>query len=147
MIGSNHSSSDLSARLRQDSLCITPVMKLRHLSFLFAALLACWLPVSIIAQTATAIADTDAAKHIGEKVTVEGIVVEVFAHGRNIFIDLGNPYPHQTITGWIPENSGLADESTVYGLEGKKVKITGTIEVYKGKPEIKIMSKAQLILE
>jgi DNA/RNA endonuclease YhcR with UshA esterase domain len=100
-----------------------------------------------MAQTATVIADTDAAKHIGEKVTVEGIVVEVLTHGRNFFIDLGNSYPHQTITGWIPENSGLADESRFYGLEGKKVKITGTIELYKGKPEIKIMSKDQLILE
>ena len=59
MIGSNHSSSDLSARLRQDSLCIV----------------------------------------------------------------------------------------AVYALEGKTIKITGTIELYKGKPEIKIMSKDQLILE
>jgi DNA/RNA endonuclease YhcR with UshA esterase domain len=34
------------------------------------------------------------------------------------------------------------------GLEGKKVKITGTIELlYKGKPEIKIMSKDQLAQE
>ena len=122
-------------------------MKLLYRSFFFAVLLVDWLPVPLMAQTATVIADTDAAKHIGEKVTVEGIVVEVFTHGRNFFIDLGNPYPHQTLTGWIPENSELANESRFFDLEGKKIRMTGTIELYKGKPEIKLMSKDQLILE
>jgi len=124
-----------------------PGMKLLYRSLFFALLLIDWLPVSIMAQTDTVIADTDAAKHIGEKVTVEGIVVEVFTHGRNFFIDLGNPYPNQSITGWIPENSELADESRFYDLEGKKIRMTGTIKLYKGKPEIKLMSKDQLILE
>ena len=124
-----------------------PGMKLLYRSFFFAVLLVDWLPVPLMAQTATVIADTDAAKHIGEKVTVEGIVVEVFTHGRNFFIDLGNPYPHQTLTGWIPENSELANESRFFDLEGKKIRMTGTIELYKGKPEIKLMSKDQLILE
>src|SRR6201986_5672903 len=100
-----------------------PGMKLLYRSLFFAVLLIEWLPLSIMAQTATVIADTDAAKHIGEKVTVEGIVVEVFTHGRNFFIDLGNSYPHQTITGWIPENSGLADESNFYGFGGKQGQI------------------------
>jgi DNA/RNA endonuclease YhcR with UshA esterase domain len=122
-------------------------MKSLYRSLFFAVLLIDWLPLSIMAQTATVIADTDAAKHVGEKVTVEGIVVEVFTHGRNFFIDLGNPYPHQTITGRIPENSELADESKFYDLEGKKIRITGTIELYKGKPEIKLISKDQLVSE
>ena len=122
-------------------------MKLLYRSFLFAVLLADWLPVSLMAQTAAVVADTDAAKHIGEKVTVEGIVAEVFTHGRNFFVDFGKPYPHQTITGWIPENSELANESKSYDLEGKKIRITGTIELYKGKPEIKLMSKDQMTME
>jgi DNA/RNA endonuclease YhcR with UshA esterase domain len=121
-------------------------MKLLYRSLFFAVLLIDWLP-SAIAQTAIVIADTDAAKHIGEKVTVEGIVAEVFTHGRNFFIDLGNSYPHQTITGWIPENSELADESKIDDLEGRKVRMTGTIQLYKGKPEIKLMSKDQFLLE
>jgi DNA/RNA endonuclease YhcR with UshA esterase domain len=33
------------------------------------------------------------------------------------------------------------------GLEGRRVKITGTINLYRGKPEIKIMSRDQLVLE
>jgi hypothetical protein len=57
-------------------------MKSLYRSFFFVVLLVDWLPVSVLAQTATVIADTAAAKQIGEKVTVEGIVVEVFTHGR-----------------------------------------------------------------
>ena len=126
---------------------MTPGMKSLYRWLLFAVILVDWLPVSLMAQTPTVIADTDAARHIGEKVTVEGIVVEVFTHGRNFFIDLGKPYPHQTITGWIPENSALADQSRFYDLEGKKIRMTGTIELYKGKPEIKLMSKDQMTME
>lgn len=124
-----------------------PVMKLLYRSFLFAALLAGWLPVSLLAQTVAVIADTEAAKHVGQKVTVEGIVVEVFNRGPNAFIDFGDHFPHQTFTGCVPDDSELAGASTLYGLEGKKIKITGTIQLYKGKPEIKLMSKDQLILE
>ena len=121
-------------------------MKLRRW-FLFAVLLAGWLPASLLAQTTAVIADTDAAKHIGQKVTVEGIVVSVFHRGPNAFIDFGGEYPHQTFTAWIPEDSELAGGSMLYGLEGKKIKVSGTIGLYKGKPEIKIMSKHQLVLE
>ena len=93
--------------------CIMPGMKLLYRSFFFAVLLVDWLPVSIMAQTATVIADTAAAKHIGEKVTVEGIVVEVFSHGRNFFIDLGKPYP--------PSNH--------HGLDSGELRTFGRIEV------------------
>ena len=60
---------------------------------------------------------------------------------------LAGKYSHQTFTGWIPNDSELAGGSTLAGLEGKKVKTSGTIELYKGKPEIKIMSNDQLALE
>ena len=53
----------------------------------------------------------------------------------------------RTFTGWIPKDSELAGGSALAGLEGKKVRITGTIELYKGKPEIKVMSKEQITPE
>jgi DNA/RNA endonuclease YhcR with UshA esterase domain len=117
-------------------------------SFLLTVLVAAWLPVSLTAQTATVIADTDAAQHVGQKATVEGVVVAVFTSGKgNTFMNFGDKYPNHTFTGWIPKDSELAGDSTLAGLEGKKIKITGTIELYKGKPEIKVMSKAQIELE
>lgn len=112
---------------------------------LFVALLFAWLPASVWSQTTTTIADTEAMQHVGQKVTVGGVVVAVTNSGKgNTFINFGDRYPNQTFTGWIPKESELASGSGLAGLEGKKVKITGTIELYKGKPEIKIMSKSQI---
>jgi hypothetical protein len=123
-------------------------MKTLCRSFLLLVLLASWLSASLEAQTATVIPDTEAAQHAGQQATVEGTVVAVFtSKNGNTFINFGGPYPHQTFTGWKPKDSELADRSTLAGLEGKEIKITGTIEIYRGKPEIKIMSKDQLTLE
>jgi DNA/RNA endonuclease YhcR with UshA esterase domain len=104
-----------------------------------------WLSAPVSAQTVTVIPDTEASQHVGQKVTVEGTVVKVFtSKNGNTFLNFGAAYPHQIFTGWIPKDSALVGESTLQGLEGQKLKITGTIELYKGKPEIKIMSKDQI---
>src|SRR5258707_10565888 len=115
---------------------------------LFLALLVGWLSARREAQTATGIPDSDAAQHIGQQATGEGIVVKVFTskHG-NSFLNFGAEYPNQTFTGWIPKDSPLAADESLSALEGKTVRITGTISLYRGKPEIKIMSKEQLITE
>jgi len=80
---------------------------------------------------------------------VDAAVAAVFTSNKgNIFINFGGKYPHQTFTGYIPADSALAGgDSSVAGLEGKRIKIAGTIDLYKGKPEIKITSKDQLVLE
>jgi hypothetical protein len=100
------------------------------------------------AQTSTFIPDTEAAQHVGQKATVEWVVTAVTNSSKgNTFVNFGGKYPHQTFTGWIPKDSELAGGSTLAGLEGKKLKITGTIELYRGKPEIKVMTEDQLTLE
>ena len=116
---------------------------------LFIVLLVGWLSATIEAQTAAVIQDTEAAQHVGQHVTVEGTVAAVFtSKNGNTFLNFGSRYPSQTFTGLIPKGSELAGGSTLAGLKGKKVKITGTIELlYKGKPEIKVMSKDQLTPE
>ena len=111
-------------------------------------LLATWLAASLEARTVTVIPDTEAAQHVGQQATVEGTVVAVFtSKNGNTFLNFGGPYPHQTFTGWIPKASELPDRLTLARLEGKKVKITGKIDLYKGRPEIKIVSKDQLTPE
>lgn len=77
--------------------------------------------------------------------TVEGTVIVVFtSKNGNTFLDFGGRYPHQTFTGWVPARTALASDPELRSLEGKTVKITGTIDWYKGKPEIKISSKEQI---
>ena len=90
---------------------------------LLLVLLATWLAASLEAQTATVILDTEAAQHIGQKATVEGIVAVVFtSKNGNTFINFGGPYAHQTFTGWIPKNSEPADRSTLAAWKVRKLR-------------------------
>jgi DNA/RNA endonuclease YhcR with UshA esterase domain len=101
-----------------------------------------------LAQTPVVVSDTEAAQHIGQDVTVEGVVTAVSTSRKgNAFINFGSVYPNQTFTGWIPAGTPSARYASLRLLRGKKVKITGRIELYRRKPEIKIMSKDQLVLE
>ena len=94
------------------------------------------------------IRDTEAIEHPGQYVTVEGTVVAVFTSTNgNTFLSFGAAYPNQTFGGWILADSELAHVSTpasLAGLAGKKLRITGTIELYKGKPAIRISSTKQI---
>jgi len=72
---------------------------------LFIALLVGWLSARLEAQTATVIPDSEAAQHVGQQATVEGIVVKVFtSKNGNTFLEFGAAYPNQTFTGWIPKD-------------------------------------------
>jgi len=53
-------------------------------------LLAGWLPVSLLARTTAMIPDTDADQHVGQKATVEGVVIAIPNSGKgNTFIKFG----------------------------------------------------------
>jgi DNA/RNA endonuclease YhcR with UshA esterase domain len=90
----------------------------------------------------------DASNHLRESVSVSGLVVAVFVskHG-NVFLNFGDKYPNQTFTGWVPAGTPLASDPSLQLLQGKTVKITGVIELYHGKPEIRITSKDQIVSE
>jgi DNA/RNA endonuclease YhcR with UshA esterase domain len=87
-------------------------------------------------------------KFIDQTVTVSGVVVAIFVskHGK-AFLNFGDKYPNQTFTGWIPADTPLASDPSLQTLRGKTVRITGTIKLYRGKPEIKITSKDQIASE
>jgi DNA/RNA endonuclease YhcR with UshA esterase domain len=90
----------------------------------------------------------DGLSHIGERVSVSGLVVAVFVSKRgNVFLNFGDKYPNQTFTGWVPAGTPLASDPSLQLLQGKTVKITGVIELYHGKPEIRITSKDQIVSE
>jgi hypothetical protein len=99
------------------------------------------------AQTATVIPANEAA-HIGEWATVEGVLAKAFTSKTgNTFLNIGATYPNQTFTGWIPNSSPVKGSVMFDGIEGKHVKITGRIEMYKDKPEIRINAVSQLAVE
>ena len=91
------------------------------------------------------ITDSEAAKFVGQNVEVRGSVVAVTTSRKgNTFINFGAPYPNQTFTGHLPTGSTLALDPWVQSLRGKSIGITGTVELYKGKPEIRVIDKSQL---
>jgi DNA/RNA endonuclease YhcR with UshA esterase domain len=95
-------------------------------------------------QTTTIIPATEAAAHIGEYATVEGVVEKIFtSKSGNTFLNIGAAYPNQTFTGWTPPASPVNKSPMLSGIEGKRVKVTGRIEMYKGKPEIRINAASE----
>jgi len=72
-------------------------------------------------------------------------VVAVYTSKKgNTFLNFGAKYPNQTFPGYIPAGSELAGDRWTATLQGKVIGITGKIELYKEKPEIRVMSKDQI---
>jgi hypothetical protein len=66
---------------------------------------------------------------------------------HDMFLNIGANYLNQTFTGWIPPASPVSKSEVLSYIEGKHVKISGRIEMYKGKPEIRINAASQLEIE
>lgn len=93
---------------------------------------------------AETISPTDAASHRGQRVTVEGIVSEVFTSRRgDTFIDISGRYPNENFYGVIFSDSSAAI-GNIDGLTGKTVDVTGMIKLYRGKPEIIVRTRNQI---
>ncbi len=94
-----------------------------------------------LAQTISA---TEASAHVGETVTVRGVVDEVHTTGRGTtFLDLGGTYPDEAFTGVIfSEDVGAFPNAQ--SLEGRTVDISGPVQLYHGRPEIILRSATQL---
>jgi DNA/RNA endonuclease YhcR with UshA esterase domain len=97
-----------------------------------------------LAQT-SAIAPAAAKDHVGEQVTVEGVVSEVHhaASGRTTFIDIGGRYPNNPFAAVIFE-SDAAKFPNIDAFGGKTVDITGRIRLYRGAPEIILSDPGQI---
>ncbi len=95
---------------------------------------------------AAALAPADAAGHVGQSVTVEGIAnVYTPATGKVTFVDLGGSGRSAAFSAVIFE-SDASKFSTISSYNGKKVDVSGTIQLYQGKPEIILKSADQLRL-
>jgi DNA/RNA endonuclease YhcR with UshA esterase domain len=107
------------------------------IAFLLAALTA-------TAAFAETISVTDVGTHVGQTVTVEGVVSGVYTARSGVtFIDMGGPYPNNLFAGVI-FSEDMAKVGDVSGLTGKTVDLSGTIKLYKGKPEIILKSGDQI---
>ena len=97
------------------------------------------------AQDLPTVKDSEAAQYVGKNVEVRGLVVAVYTSKKgNTFLNFGGKYPNQTFTGYIPAGSELAGDRWTVTLQGNVIGITGTVELYQEKPEIKVMSRSQI---
>ena len=91
---------------------------------------------------------SDAEDHIGEYVALYGYVAEVSQPGVSgdpIFVDLGDAYPNSRVTGvcWSEYHSQFHD---LEDLEGKLIKMEGTLYDYEGTPNIELTDSFQIVV-
>jgi DNA/RNA endonuclease YhcR with UshA esterase domain len=97
----------------------------------------------LLAQSATYSPD-QAKGHIGERATVVGVVSQVStSRGGTTFLNFGGRYPNHVFTAVI-FRSAASQFPEPQRWEGKRVSVAGSIQLYRGKPEIVLNSSTQL---
>lgn len=93
------------------------------------------------------IAPEAAASHVGEMVTIKGLIATVYKSRSGVtFLDVGGRYPENTFTAVIfPEDR--MHFSNLGTLTGKTVEIKGLVQLYRGKPEIILRMVTQLTVD
>lgn len=104
-------------------------------------------PAAFAETPAKTIRPDEASNYQGQLVTVRGVVSADTTSARgNRFLNMGDTYPNQAFTGWIPtKNAGTF--SVLPNVAGKTCSITGQVQPYKGNPEIVLNSPSQVRCE
>lgn len=104
---------------------------------LFSFMLA--IGVQVQGQTCTATLET-VARQVGESVVFCGKVEQVHASSKPdgpVHLDFGGAYPDNTFGVVIfADVAGDDREKLAQRFNGKEVRVSGTVQEYKGKPEI-----------
>jgi hypothetical protein len=114
-----------------------------HRAFGFAVLIGC-----STAAHAALLSPEEAGSHIGEDVTVCGVVAPA-TYAANApmaptFLDLGKPYPNQIFTAVILGSDRSKFEMPETSMREKNVCVTGEIFLYQGNPQIILHDPTQL---
>jgi len=113
--------------------------------FVMYAALTAWTGFAAYAAPLT---PDEAPGHVGENVTVCGIVVSATyapqSRGQPTFLNFGEPYPNQVFTAVIWGSDRAKFQKPENALRGKQVCATGVIQLYRGKAEIILRDPKQL---
>ncbi len=90
----------------------------------------------------------EAALHVGEVARVCGPVASARylerEEGRPTFLNLDRPYPDQTLTVVVWGNARAAFGEPEIAFAGKRICVTGTIETFRGRPQIVARRREQI---
>jgi hypothetical protein len=104
---------------------------------------------STLALGETTISAADAKDHVGETVTVCGVVASskyaATTHRQPTFLDFDRPYPNPvfTVVIWGTDRTKFGTPEETY--RGKRICVRGTISLYKGRPEIIASDPGQIM--
>jgi DNA/RNA endonuclease YhcR with UshA esterase domain len=91
----------------------------------------------------------DAINHIGENVTVCGLVADTHyayrSKGHPTFLNLNRPYPNQVLTVviWGSDRVNFIIRPELL-YNNRTICVTGTVKKYRGTPEILVHSPSQI---
>jgi hypothetical protein len=85
----------------------------------------------------------DAKNHIGESMAVAGTVSEIHVSRKGtVLIDMDGNFPNEQFTAvWLAPGAPVAQ---IQNFDGKTISVKGTIQEYRGRPEIILTSMSQI---
>jgi len=102
-------------------------------------------PGKWISSPTNCVSYLQAANHVGQSKTVEGKIVRTYASGKGtVFLDFHDPYQgYFQVTIFASDVKNFPFSPVSFYLN-KEVRVTGTIEMYQGAPEIIVHSPSQV---
>jgi hypothetical protein len=91
------------------------------------------------------ISPIEASDYNGRNVIVRGLVVDVYKNEKVAYLNFVEKYPKNPFTAVI-FSSRFDDFGELEKYEGKMVEVWGIVSMYKGKPQIILNSKSQIML-
>ncbi len=101
--------------------------------------------------TADCVTALDAKNYVGKKVSVCGRVVSATyasrTKGSPTFLNLEKAYPNQifTVVVWGSDRGKFGTPESDF--RGKTIKVTGSVELYRGSPEIVVKEPSQIVIQ
>jgi DNA/RNA endonuclease YhcR with UshA esterase domain len=101
--------------------------------------------LAMLCGCSRSVPSAEAERHVGEHCTVEGYVASFRGSGHGtVTLYFDNAHPKETFTAVSSHGEIPADDLKQF--EQHTVRVTGTVEEYKGKPEIVLHSLEQISL-
>jgi len=90
----------------------------------------------------------EASGHVGENATICGVVASAkyaaTSRSQPTFLDIDKPYPNEPFTVVIFGGDRPKFGQPELALQGKRICVTGKIQLYKGKPEVVVHDPGEI---